>query len=72
MMENVTLDHKTSHKGQFSKIEIYTMYCWLFATNIPQWLMTGFVVQVPKFQFWVNFLFNNMLHFDYKRDDLQN
>ncbi len=34
--------------------------------------MTGFVVQVPKFQFWVNFLFNNMLHFDYKRDDLQN
>ncbi len=35
MMENVTLDHKTSHKGQFSKIEIYTMYCWLLLQIYP-------------------------------------
>ncbi len=28
-----------------SIILTHTMYCWLFATNIPGLLMTGFVVQ---------------------------
>ncbi len=33
-MINVTLDHKTSHKGQFYEIEIYTS---LFGQNTTIW-----------------------------------
>ncbi len=36
----VTLDHKTSHKGQFFKIEIYTSYvCWINKLAIDVWLL---------------------------------
>ena len=37
---NVTLDHKTSHMGQFSEIEIYTSYeSWINKLSIDVWFV---------------------------------
>ncbi len=36
----VTLDHKTSHKGQFFNIEIYTSYeSWINKISIDVWFV---------------------------------
>ncbi len=36
----VTLEHKTSHKGQFSEIEIYTSYeSWINNISIDVWFV---------------------------------
>ncbi len=42
MLTNVTLDHKTSHKSQFFKIEIYTSSeSWINKLSIDVWLLLG-------------------------------
>ncbi len=39
----VTLDHKTSHKGKFFEIEIYTSSeSWINNLSIDVWFMLGY------------------------------
>ncbi len=38
----VTMDHKTSHKGQFCEIEIYASFeSWINNISIDVWFMIG-------------------------------
>ncbi len=40
ILKYVTLDHKTSHKGQFFEIEIYTSSeSWINALSIDVWFV---------------------------------
>ncbi len=44
---NVTLDHKTSHKGTFSEIEISaSSESWIYKLSIDVWSMVCYVVMV--------------------------
>ncbi len=49
----VTLDHKTSHKGQFFEIEIYTSYeSWINKPSIDVWfVMIGqYLAEIQLFE----------------------
>ncbi len=49
----VTLDHKTSHRGQFSEIEIYTSYeSWINKLSIDVWfVMIGqYLAEIQLFE----------------------
>ncbi len=51
MVVFVTLDHKTSHKGQFFKIEIYTSF-WINNLSIDVWfVMIGqYLAEIQLFE----------------------
>ncbi len=54
VLENKTLDHKTSHKGQFFKIEIYTSSeSWINTLSIDIWFIrTGkYLVEIQLFEY---------------------
>ncbi len=45
----MTLDHKTSHKGQFYEAEIY----YLFKFSIDVWFMIGqYLAEIQLFEIW--------------------
>ncbi len=49
----VSLDHKTSHKGQFFEIEIYISESWINKISIDVWfVMTGqYLVEIQLFEY---------------------
>ncbi len=50
-LSNVTLDHKTSHKGKFFEIEIYTSSeSWINKLSIDVCLLGKYLAEIQLFE----------------------
>ncbi len=58
---DVTLDHKTNHKGQFSEIEIYT-YTWKMNKQVFPWYIYIFY-QIIAYLVSIRDIFKNILKY---------
>ncbi len=76
----MTLDHKTSHKCQFLKIEMYTpSESWINELSIDLWFVriesegAKIAFKVVQIKFLVMHITNQKLHFDiFTEGNLQN